>query len=215
MSAVMPRPATPMQLHDFALSGHCHRVRLMLSLLQLPYQSIAVDLARGEQRQAAYLALNPFGQVPVLRDGDTVIADSNAILVYLATRYGDEHWLPRDAVGAAAVQRWLSVAAGQIAHGPAAARAHVLFGSPCDMATATARAHALLKVMDATVARQPYLAGETPTIADVAGYSYIAHAPEGDIDLQPYPRVRAWLARIEALPHFVPMARAPQRAAAS
>jgi glutathione S-transferase len=212
MSTTDPRPTTPLQLHDFALSGHCHRVRLMLSLLQLPYQSIAVDLAHGEHKQPPFLALNPFGQVPVLRDGDVVIADSNAILVYLATRYGGERWLPRDAVGAAAVQRWLSVAAGEIAYGAAAARAHVVFGSPCDVAAVTGRARKLLQRMDATLARQPFLTGDAPTIADVAGYSYTAHAPEGDVDLQPYPRVRAWLARIEALPGFVPMPRAPQRA---
>ncbi|MFX4462445.1 glutathione S-transferase family protein, partial [Acinetobacter baumannii] len=76
-----------------------------------------------------FLALNPFGQVPVLDDDGTIIADSNAILVYLATKFGRTDWLPQDAKGAATVQRWLSVAAGDLAFGAAAARLITVFGA--------------------------------------------------------------------------------------
>ena len=201
------RPAQPLLLHDFALSGHCHRVRLMLSLLDLPYESIAVDLLAGEQRRPPFLALNPFGQVPVLQDGALTLADSNAILVYLAGRYGDESWLPKEPARAAAVQRWLSVAAGEIAAGPGTARAQVLFKTPGDRQQSIKRAERLLTVMDGELKPSPFLTGATPTIADVAGYSYIAHAPEGGVSLEPYAHVRAWLARIEQLPGFVGMQR--------
>ncbi|HMI90431.1 MAG TPA: glutathione S-transferase, partial [Polyangiales bacterium] len=187
------RPAQPLKLHDFAPSGHCHRVRLMLSLLGLPYESIAVDLLSGEQRRPPFLALNAFGQVPVLQDGAVTLADSNAILVYLASKYGDESWLPSAPVQAAAVQRWLSVAAGEIAYGPGAARAQVLFKMPGDAQECIKRAQRLLVVMDQELQQRPFLTGATPTIADVAGYSYIAHAPEGGVALEPYPHVRAWL----------------------
>ena len=210
----MNRPAQTLKLHDFEVSGHCHRVRMMLSLLGLPFVSVAVDLRAGEHKRAAFLALNPFGQVPVLQDGELTIADSNAILVYLASRYGDENWLPREPVRAAAVQRWLAGAAGEIAAGPAAARAATLFGFPCDMKSATARAYTLLGVINGVLQASPYLTGSAPTIADVAGYSYIAHAPEGRISLDAYAQVRAWLARIEALPGFVAMPRTPLPAAA-
>jgi glutathione S-transferase len=198
-------PDRPITLYGFPLSGHSHRASLFLSLLGLPHAEITIDLASGAQKQPSFLDLNGFGQVPVIDDGGTIVADSNAILVYLAARYGDESWLPRDPALSAQVQRWLSVAAGQIASGPAAARLVTVFGAPLDHERAKAVAARLFAVMDAHLADQPFLVGARPTIADVAGYSYIAHAPEGDVSLAPYPQIRAWLARIEQLPGFVAM----------
>src|SRR5262245_50810905 len=84
----MNRPTQPLRLHRFLLSGHCHRVELLLALLELPCELVDVDLPHQEQKSARFLALNPFGQVPVLEDGERVLADSNAILVYLASAYG-------------------------------------------------------------------------------------------------------------------------------
>ncbi len=195
----------PIKFYNFPRSGHAHRVELMLSLLDLPTETVFVDLAQGAHKQPEFLALNAFGQVPVIDDQGTVLADSNAILVYLAQRYGRGRWLPTDPVGAAQVQRWLSVAAGPIAFGPAAARLITVFGATFNAEEVIARAHGLLKVMDQELASRSFLVGEQATIADVAGYSYIAHAPEGNVSLADYPNVRAWLARIEALPGFVPM----------
>ncbi|ARP76879.1 glutathione S-transferase family protein [Bordetella genomosp. 6] len=192
--------------HTDLLSGHGHRVQLLLALLGLPARIVEVDLAAGQQRQAPFLALNAFGQVPVLEDGEVVVADSNAILVYLAHRYGPQ-WLPADAVQAAQVQRWLSVAAGALACGPARARLITLVDAPHDPAAAIAQSHALLAVMDAELAGRDYLAGPRRSLADVACYAYVAHAPEGNVALDAYPHVRAWLARIEAWPGFVPMRR--------
>jgi glutathione S-transferase len=207
----MNHPSPSIKLYDFQLSGHCHRVRLMLSLLGLSHETVPIDLLGGEHKRQPFLELNPFGQVPALTDGEVVLADSNAILVYLALTYGDEKWLPRTAVEAAAVQRWLSVAAGDIAHGVAAARADVLFGMRCDMDDAVKRAAQSLANLDAALTATPFLTGDLPTIADVACYSYVAHAPEGRVSLEPYGHVRQWLARIEALPRFVPMPRTPLR----
>ena len=97
-------PAAPLRLHRLAASGHCHRVELLLSLLGLPYKVVDLDLRRGDQLQPAFLALNALAQVPVLEDGELVLPESNAILVYLATRYAPEAgWLPRDARGRARV----------------------------------------------------------------------------------------------------------------
>ena len=195
-----------LRLHRFALSGHCHRVELLLSLLGLPVTLVEVDLRGGEQKRAPFTQLNPLGQVPVLEDGDLVLADSNAILVYLAGRYDlAGQWLPRDPVGAAQVQRWLSQAAGPLAFGPAAARVIKIFGAPLDLVRATAIATQVLSLIERTVASRPYLVGQAPTIADVAMYAYTARAPEGGLDLAPSPHVRAWLARVEALPGFVAM----------
>ncbi|MBT0959789.1 glutathione S-transferase family protein [Denitromonas iodatirespirans] len=197
------------RLHGFPLSGHSHRVSLFLALLQLPHEFIQVDLAGGAHKRPEFLAMNAFGQVPVLQDGDLTLPDSNAILVYLAMQYGQGRWLPSDPVGAARVQRWLSVAAGPLAAGPARARIHVVFGKNAPDPTLVAHSHALLTVVEASLADTDYLVGAAPSLADVACYSYIAHAPEGGVSLEAYPRVRAWLARIEGLPNFVGMPATP------
>lgn len=201
----MNAPAQPIKFHRFTLSGHSHRAELFLSLLGLPVEPIDVDLAGGEQKSPAYLAMNGFGQVPVIQDGDVTVADSNAILVYLASRYGSETWLPRDPAGAAQVQRWLSVAAGQVAYGPCAARLVTVFKAAFSPDEVIARAHALFAILEKELAARPFLVGHHATIADVANYTYIAHAPEGNVSLDAYPAIRAWLARVEALPGFVPM----------
>jgi len=195
----------PIKLYNFPRSGHAHRVELMLSLLQLPTELIFVDLAKGEHKQPQYLAINSFGQVPAIDDNGVVLADSNAILVYLAQKYGNGRWLPADPVGAAHVQRWLSAAAGPIAFGPAAARLITVFGAQLNAEEVIGRAHNLLKVIELELGKTAYLAGDEPTIADVSAYSYIAHAPEGNVSLEEYANVRAWLVRIEALPGFVAM----------
>lgn len=192
-------------LYHFPLSGHSHRARLFLSLLGQKVDIVDVNLAQGEHKSPAFLAMNSLGQVPVLKDGTTSIADSNAILVYLAKKTGRSDWLPEAPHEAARVQRWLSIAAGEIAAGPASARLITLFGAKLDPEKTIAKAHAILKVMDEELARSDYLAGSRPTIADVAAYSYVAHAPEGNVALDDYGAVLAWIARIEALPGFVPM----------
>lgn len=194
------------RLHDFPLSGHSHRARLFLSLLGLPYQIVPVDLKAGAHKRPEFLAMNPFGQVPVLQDGDTTVFDSNAILVYLAKTYdASGTWYPEDPAKAAAVQQWLSVAAGLVAFGPAAARLVNVFGAKLDHERAKAIAAGLFQVLDKHLANGTFITGATPTIADVALYSYIAAAPEGDVSLEPYPAIRAWLGRVEALPGFLPM----------
>ncbi|HEY4068513.1 MAG TPA: glutathione S-transferase [Burkholderiaceae bacterium] len=202
-------PLRPIRLHSHPLSGHVHRVELFLSLLGLPFEKVHVDLACAEQKGPAFLALNPFGQLPVIEDGELVIADSNAILVYLATTYdAGTRWLPRDALGAARVQRWLSVAAGPLAYGPAVARVAVVFGRPVEQAPRDASAQ-LFGLIEGQLATQEFIAAPHPTIADLALYAYTAHAPEGGVSLARYPRLRGWLARIEALPRFVGLVRSP------
>lgn len=200
-------PAQPIRLYRHAVSGHAHRVELFLSLLGLPFDTVEVDLLAGAHKQPDFLARNPLGQVPVIEDGDVTLADSNAILVYLAMRYtaSTNVWLPRDPLGAAQVQRWLSVAAGPLVFGPGAARLLQLFKSPNAPDEAVARAHALFVLMEQQLTASDFLVGASPSLADVANYSYTARAPEGRVSLEGYPHIRAWLARIEALPGFVPM----------
>ena len=195
-----------MKLYGSPLSGHTHRVQLFLSLLKLPFEFVTIDMANRQNRSAEYLEMNAFGEVPVLRDGDVVLADSTAILVYLAARYDDSgRWLPRDPLAAGQVQRWLSAASGKIAYGPCAARLVTVFGAPLDQERAIGIATRLFDVLEQELDGRDYLVGEGATIADIAAFSYIEHAPEGGVSLKPYPHIRAWLARVRALPGFVAM----------
>lgn len=192
-----------MKLYYHPLSGHAHRARLFLSLLGIKAELVEVDLAARAHKAPDFLKLNPFGQLPVLDDDGTVIADSNAILVYLAKKTGAKDWLPDDPKGAAAVQRWLSVAAGEIAYGPCAARLVTIFGARFDADEVIARAHVILQRIEAALEGRQWIADDHPTIADVALYSYIDRAPEGNVDRSDYTNINAWLKRVEALPGFV------------
>lgn len=192
------------KLYDFELSGHAHKVRLMLSLLDLAYERVEVNLAQGEQHQAEFLALNPFHHVPVLVDDGVIIRDSCAILCYLAQRYAPE-WYPDDAVSVGRIQEWLAISTRELAEGPAQARLVTVFNAPINHEAAIARAHALLKIVEQHLKGRAWLAAEHASIADIAMYTYIAHAPEGGVDLRLYANIKAWLARIEALPGFTPM----------
>jgi len=201
-----------LRLYRFAQSGHSHRAELMLSLLGLRAELVNVDLTKGEHKQPPFLAKNSFGQVPVLEDGALTLSDSNAILVYLAERYDDAHrYWPRDPALRAQVQRWLSVAAGELAAGAGAARRARIFNAPLDHALVVGKAHDLFALLEKELSARPFLVGEAPTLADIALYTYTAHAPEGDVSLEAYPAIRSWLSRIEALPGFVPMVRSSAR----
>lgn len=200
--------ASPMIVHGTELSGHTHRVVNFLTLLDLPYQ--LVDAPAAVRRTPAFLALNPLAQVPVLQDGDLTLADSNAILVYLARRYAPgSAWLPDEPVAAAHVQRWLSIAAGEHKFGPAAARVIRVWNGPGSLADAQAIAARVLAFTDGQLASRRFLAGDRPTIADVSCYPYLARAPEGQISLAPYGHVRDWIDRLEALPRWRTMPSAP------
>ena len=198
-----------MKLYTHPISGHAHRARLFLSLIGADAEIVEVDLAKGAHKASEFLAKNRFGQVPVLEDDGHFISDSNAILVYAAKKFGKTEWLPEDPLGAARVQRWLSIAAGQIAFGPAAARLVTIFKADYRSEEVIARAHAILALIEAELDGHEWIAADRPTIADVALYSYIARAPEGNVDLAPYANVCAWLTRIEALPGFVEFGKTP------
>jgi glutathione S-transferase len=192
------------RIHSFPLSGHAHRVELFASLAGIAHEVINVDLAAGAHKQPEFLALNPAGQVPVVEDGDTVLSDSNAILVYLARKYAPSY-IPQRPEEEAEVQKFLTLAAGEIAFGPAAARLINVFKAPLDADFAKATAEKVLAKLEAHLENRDFLVGNEPTIADVAIYSYVAHAPEGDVSLEPYSNVRRLLKNIEALKGFKAM----------
>lgn len=193
-------------LYDSVISGNSHRVKLALSLFGLPHKITPIDILQGEQRRPEFLALNPFGTCPTLDDDGFIIRDSVAILVYLARKYGKDEWYPREVEAETRVNEWLMTAADGIAKGLGMARYIRRFAPHLEPnhELSVARGVKALGVMDAHLASRRWLAADRLTIADIAGYSYVKRAPEGDVPLDPYPNVCAWLARMEELPNFIP-----------
>lgn len=194
-------------LYGHEISGNSYKVRLLLSLLNLEYEWIRVDLMKGEHKSPEYLAKNPFGQVPFLVDGEVQLADAQAILVYLARQYGGEKWLPLDALSLAQIIRWLSTTAGEVRQGPENARLYHLFGAGTNIniERATQKSEFILTQLDQHLSDRTWLEFDHPTIADVAIYPYIALARDGKIDLDAYPHVLSWIERVKQLPGYIPM----------
>ncbi|MGN6208577.1 glutathione S-transferase family protein [Asticcacaulis sp.] len=204
----MTQPAAPIKFYSMHLSGNAHRVLLTLRALDLPFELIEVNLRAKEQKSEAFLQMNPFGQVPVIDDNGTIIWDSIGIMTYLALRYDDGRLLPRDPAQFGQIMAWLGKTSGPIAYGMATARRINLFNAPADIDTAHAIAHDFLHVMNEHLEGRAWLVGGTVTLADLACYAYVAHAPEGGVDLKGFGNVSGWLAQVEALPFFAAMPRA-------
>jgi glutathione S-transferase len=195
------------KLYGHEMSGNSYKARLFLELLNLDYAWIKVDLMKGEHKSPEYLTLNPFGQVPLLIDGDIKLADAQAILVYLARQYGGEQWLPLDALPLAQVIRWLSTTAGEVRQGPENARLYNLFSATSiNIERAHQKAEHILTQLEQHLSPRTWLEFERPTIADVAVFPYVALARDGKIDLDAYPNVLVWIDRVKHLPGFVGMA---------
>lgn len=191
------------QLYASPLSGNAHKIRIALAFLDLPHEEIAV--AGPERKTPDFLALNPLGQVPVLMDGEVIIRDSQAILAYLAALHRPGDWDGCDAVERGRIGQWLSLAANEIANGPAMLRLGKLFGFEIHEPTARAMAAKALPLLEAHLASHDWLEGNRLTIADVAVSPYVALAPDGGVDLSAYPNITRWLARIAAQPNFPAM----------
>ncbi|MBN3921687.1 glutathione S-transferase [Nostoc sp. NMS4] len=194
------------KLYGHELSGNSYKVKLLLSLLGIEHEWIKVDLLKGEHKASEFQSLNPFGQVPVLVDGDTIIKDAQAILVYLARFYGGEQWLPLDAVSLSQVVRWLSTTAGEVRQGPESARLYYLFNATSiDIDRANQKAEFILTQLNQHLRDRQWLEFERITIADIAVFPYVALAPDGKIALDSYPHILAWIERVKTLPGFIGM----------
>ena len=194
------------KLFNLELSGNCYKVRLLLALLGLEYELVPVDLMAGEHKSPEFLQLNPLGQIPVLIDGDEIIADAQAILVYLARQYGDRTWLPTEAESMSRIVRWLSTSAGEIRQGVEFARRFHLFNAQyVNIEVATQQATFMLQQLEQHLTDKEWLELGHPTIADIAVFPYVALAPDGKISLEPYPNILAWCDRLKQLPRFIAM----------
>lgn len=194
-----------MKLYNLELSGNCYKVRLLCALLGLPVEIVNMDLLGGEHQRRPHIDRNAFAQIPVLEHDGITLRDSQAILIYIARKWGGEAWLPTDAASLATIVQWLMVAENEIARGQGDARLHDKFGRDIDIDLAREKSHRLLAIMDAHLAHNEWLALGHPTIADVACMPYIAIGHEGGVTLERYPAVQAWIERIKKLPNFIAM----------
>jgi glutathione S-transferase len=193
------------KLYDLELSGNCYKVRLFCALLGLDLEIEPIDFMAGAHKASPLIDMNPFGEIPVLEDGDIDLRNSQAILVYLARKYGGESWLPADPVEMARVVSWLMVAENEIARGPNDARLHDKFGFPLDIDKAREKAARILGLLEAHLSENDWLALDRATIADIACMPYVALGHEGGVPLDDYPAIRAWIGRIKALSGFIAM----------
>lgn len=192
-----------MKLYMFERSGNAYKVRLLLSMLKLPYEKVLLDHTKGELKSPAFLKLNPRGQVPVLEDDGEVFWESTGAMVYLARKHGGDTWLPTDAAGMAQVMQWMAFAQNEVLFGLQWARAVMLKLRGGDVEEYRSYGRAGLAILEQHLAKHEWLALDRATIADIANYPYVSLAPEGGIALEPYPAVIAWVKRVEALPGWI------------
>ena len=200
-------------LYDYLDSGNGFKIRLLLAHLKLPYRWIEKDILANQTRTPEFLAKNPNGRIPTLELEDgTVIAESNAILWYLAE---GSPFIPDNRLRRAQVLQWMFFE--QYSHEPYVATPrfivkHLPADSPrhAELPDRMARGRAALAVMDSHLTREPYFVGGAYTLADIALYAYTHVSPEAGFDLTPYKAVRAWMERIAGQPGYVSLYQRPE-----
>ncbi len=204
----MPHPVTrlPHRVYGSAASGNCHKVKLALDVLNIPYRWHEIDVLKGETRTPEFLRMNPNGKVPLLQiDEHSYLPESNAILCYLAD--GTALW-PGDRLARAQALQWMFFE--QYSHEPyiAVARFICAFQKKTDdprLPELRRRGYAALGVMDRHLAQHQFFAAERFSIADIALFAYTHKAADGGFDLASYPAVREWLDHCLAQPGVTAM----------
>ena len=202
-----------LKLYDYELSGNCYKIRLLLNMLAVPYERQCIDFyPGGEHKSAEFLRINPLGQLPVLTNGELVLADSQAILVYLAAQYDTSNlWYPQqEPEQLGQISYWLSFAS-ELGHSAGAARLQQSFNYDFDLAACQERAHQLLRVLDEHLWFQQHqqrdwlCSANAPTIADIACFPHIILCEEGGVSRLDYPAVRLWCDQVKRIPKFITM----------
>lgn len=189
-----------MKLYMTENSGNAFKVRILLALLNVPYEKAIVDFPNKAHKKEPFLSINPRGQVPALEAEGKVFWDSTSNLVYIARKYGGEKWLPTDPLGMAEVMQWLALANNEIHYGLQWARGVKRGIKQGNLEEYQGYGRQGLAVMEGRLRNHDWLALDRPTIADIACFPYVQVAPEGGFDVNAYPAVSAWLKRCEALP---------------
>lgn len=200
------------KLYDFELSGSCYKIRTLLNILGVEYESVAVDFINKEHKNAHYTALNAFGELPIMDADGLILRDAQAIMVYLAKKYDTSNsWYPNDAEAMGRISQWLATGGGEVMNS-AGARLVKILNYDMDLNKLQAGANRVFKIMDEHLATREWLELGHPTIGDLACFPYTAMAGEGGIDLSAYPNVVKWVERMKHLPGFISMPGIPAAA---
>ncbi|HEX2888878.1 glutathione S-transferase [Vineibacter terrae] len=192
-------------LYDFELSGSCYKVRLLLNILDIAYEKVTVDFVNKEHKSSKYTQLNPFGEIPIFKDGDLLLRDAQAIMVYIARKYDTaNYWYPNDAEAMGRINQWLSTGGNEVMSA-AGARLVKILNYPLNLEALQARANATFTILNDHLAGRRFLELDHPTIGDIACFPYTAMAGEGGISLSPYPNILRWIDRMKQIPRFIPM----------
>lgn len=192
-----------LRLHTTMGSVNGYKVRLLLAILGVDYEIVDVDMYGGEHKREPYLSLNRFGQMPAMEDGDFVIADSHACLVYLARKYDESGaWVPTDPQGSSKVAEWLSKSANEIHQGPWMARAKVRRPDAITLSDEEihARCDHILGLMEGHLSERDWLTLDHATIADISCFAPIHFLPESGYPTDRWQAVTNWLGHVRAIP---------------
>jgi len=193
-------------LYDYLPSQNAYKVRLLLSQLQLLYRTEIISIFEGEGQRPEYLAINPTGAVPAIKlDDGRVIAESNAILVFLAD---GAPYLPDDRFARAKVLQWLSFEGDYVQSTIATLRHWVMTGKAARRPAALVEAKRegslkTLAILDRELSQRPWLAGPAYSVADIGVFAYVHRAEEADLPLADFPNVTAWIDRVRSQPRFL------------
>ncbi len=197
-----------MKLYGFPASPNTWKVRAVAAHLRMPLELAFVDLTKGGSHTPDYLALNPTGRTPTLVDGDFKLGESAAIMQYIAGKTPNTLW-PDDPRTRADIMRWQS---WHLAHwGKEGCEPLIIerlvkkllnLGPPDEAVVAKGLAcfNKEAAMLDAHLAKQPYLVGENVTLADFTVAAPLFYAAQGDLPLASYKNVQDWFARVSALP---------------
>jgi glutathione S-transferase len=195
-----------MKLYNVAYSGNSYKVRLLLSHLGIPCKIVEVDILNGKSRTPEFLQINPNGRTPVLDDNGFILAESNAILAYLAR---GTKFLPNDKRQWALVFQWMFFE--QYSHEPFIATSRFWLQHRPDtperaalLASKRDGGWAALKVMEQHLAKQDFFTEDYST-ADIALFAYTHVSHQGGFPLDDFPKIRAWIERVKAQPGCIPM----------
>jgi glutathione S-transferase len=200
-------------LYDYELSGNCYKIRLVLHILGVEYETVPIDFYPGRAHKSGrFLRINPLGQLPAIDDEGLVLRDTKAILVYLASRYDPRGtWYPRDDPSLLGeITQWTAFA-DEITRTASAARLHEGMFYELDVESARRGAHRLFRILDEHLwfseqeDRDWICAAAHPTIADIACFPYVMLSEEGGISRQDYPAVRRWCDRFKRIEGFIVM----------
>ena len=191
------------RIHGTMQSINTYKVRLLLAILDVPFELVEIDMYDGEHKREPFLSLNRFGQMPALEDGEFHVGDSHACLVYLARKFDASNtWLPVGAEAEAKVAEWMSKSANEVHQGPWMKRAKIRRPDAIKVPDEDidARCDHILGFMDAQLGGSQWLAADHATIADVSCFGPVSLLDISGYDTGRWSNVRAWMDRIRALP---------------